>query len=475
VLWAAAFGAVLAGLMFLLAHRALTDDAYITLSYARNLAFHAHWGLTEFRTSNTATSPLNVWLLAALIVVVRAPVEACGLLLMVVGAALGAWSVAIARTVGASWVFPAATIGALLVNPFLVSTIGLESYGASALIVGLVRYAIAGRAWATGVVAGLLVLMRPDLVVVDAVVILGVAALRRKVLHVGAMAMVVALPWHVFSWFALGSAVPDTFAFKTIAGRFEGSGATLVTALVTLYGPQFTLATMLSVLPPAVGLGCLLWWTVKFVRWGCQPGGRVAVRFGAAGLAHWAVLALVVQAEPYSWYYAPLFVGLTMTATVTVGIARVRWADVSAAVVVAGTLSCLVLKGGPVPWTLLPVHGNWGTSQQYAQAGQQLNLPFRSTVASPGEVGTLAYFCHCDIVDWLSDRGLGRDYLEQRERVAGPAMRILLRLNYRNLPDVPPAHADYQLTLAPGEEPEALASWALSSPSHGDQRLVLTR
>lgn len=100
--WPAAFGVGLAALIFALAHRALGDDAYITLSYARNLAFHGRWGLTEFRTSNSATSPLNVWPLAALITVVRAPVVACGLLLVLTGAVAGAWSSAIARVLGAS-------------------------------------------------------------------------------------------------------------------------------------------------------------------------------------------------------------------------------------------------------------------------------------------------------------------------------------------------------------------------------------
>src|SRR6478736_1778670 len=37
-------GAV-AALLALMVHRSLIDDAYITLSYARNLAFHFHWGL----------------------------------------------------------------------------------------------------------------------------------------------------------------------------------------------------------------------------------------------------------------------------------------------------------------------------------------------------------------------------------------------------------------------------------------------
>ena len=65
-------------LVFLLVSGHLIDDAYITLSYAKNLAFHGHWGLIEDGTANTATSPLNVLVLAAVTFFVRDAVFAAG-------------------------------------------------------------------------------------------------------------------------------------------------------------------------------------------------------------------------------------------------------------------------------------------------------------------------------------------------------------------------------------------------------------
>lgn len=54
-----------AGLLaFLLTRTSLTDDAYITLTYARNLAVHGEWGIIPDAAANSATSPLNVLLLA---------------------------------------------------------------------------------------------------------------------------------------------------------------------------------------------------------------------------------------------------------------------------------------------------------------------------------------------------------------------------------------------------------------------------
>jgi len=52
--WVAGGGAIAGALLFLVAHRGIFDDGYITLSYAKTLAFHGSLSVTEFRTANTA-------------------------------------------------------------------------------------------------------------------------------------------------------------------------------------------------------------------------------------------------------------------------------------------------------------------------------------------------------------------------------------------------------------------------------------
>ena len=72
--WAGAWLAVvslLAVAVYWLIKDSLIDDSYITLGYARNLAVHFHWGLIPQETANSATSPLNVLLLAALMDLLR--------------------------------------------------------------------------------------------------------------------------------------------------------------------------------------------------------------------------------------------------------------------------------------------------------------------------------------------------------------------------------------------------------------------
>ena len=164
--------AIAATAVFLLVSRALIDDAYITMAYARNLAFHLHWGLIADETANSATSPLNVIALGAITAVVRDGVVAVGVLFVGSAVLAARWLAELAVATELGRALPVVAVGSLLVNPLLLSTVGLEPYFTAALWVGLLRYGVARRPVAFGVVAGLSVLARPDMVVVVVVVAL---------------------------------------------------------------------------------------------------------------------------------------------------------------------------------------------------------------------------------------------------------------------------------------------------------------
>lgn len=463
------------GVLFLLAHRALTDDAYITLSYARNVAYHLHWGLIEQETANTATSPLNVWLLAAVTALVREPVVAVGVVLMATLAATGVWAGRIARLLGLSRLLPVLIVGLLVVNPLLVSTIGLETYLGAALVVGLGYYAAAGRVVAAGVVSALLVLTRPDLVVFAAVAALAVAALRRRLRAVAGVAAAVALPWYVVSWFALGSALPDTFLLKTDSskwyGRYDFANGW------QLYGQAYPVATALAALPAALGVLGLAGWAAPALRRGMPPGAAaLPVVFGIGGLAYLAVFT-VLGTAPYHWYYGPAVAALSCCAAATVA-ALVHRRGVMA--LAAAPLAVLAVTGAAlglvrdVPWTVTPFTTNWALPDQYARIGTDLAATVAgSTVASPGEIGTLAYFCDCAIVDAFSDRGLLVEVKRRRERHAGPLLRGVLELNHRHFDAGAPRSVDHVLRYERGRRADGPAQWDVTSPWFGPGRLVL--
>ena len=446
-------GALAGGLLFLVAHRGLSDDGYITVDYARNLAFHGRWGVVPSLTANTATSPLTVGLLAAITAVVRGPVLAVGLLLMATTAASAVWLLRIAEMTRLSrWLLPALGVGLLLSSPLLASTIGLETYLCIALFIGLVRYALAGRWLATGIVAGLLVLGRPDLAVVDVVVVLTVAAARRRALRSGLVAVAVAAPWFIFSWFYLGSALPDTFFLKTHGDGWVGYHFVSGPLWYLTYRP---LAAALTLLAAGCGLVALISWAVLAVRRRdvvATGAGQGALAFGLGGIAHAAVFALLAT-PPSHWYYGPVIAGLSLclvvTALVVVQASRVTSPRGVAAL---GSVSLVLLAAAGydvvrgVPWETPPIDTNWATRAEYQRVAEDISkMTPGATVVSPSEVGVLAYFCDCEIVDFISDPGRTERDIAAHTQQSGPLMRQLLKLNYIHHVPAAPKPAQFEL------------------------------
>jgi hypothetical protein len=466
---------IAAALAFLLVHRSLVDDAYITMTYARNLAFDLHWGLIPGETANSATSPLNVLLLAAITLVVRSPVVAVGVLLVASIVLAARWLASLSEQLSLSRATPWIGIALLLPSPLLLSTVGLESFLAAALFIGLLRYGSAGMPVAFGVVAGLAVLARPDLGVVVVVTALGFAPVRRKLLRAVVAALGVAVPWHLLSWFALGSAVPDTLLVKIGQGTWAGYG--FATGPL-MYLHAFPVPTALSFLPVVVG-------GIALVVLGSLPPGRrgavqrVAVVSALAAFAHYAVYGFLAT-PPYHWYYVPSIVGMSICAALVVGQVLVGgsraasyWVAAAPAVLALAMVVTDVLHGSP--WHRSAINSNWASTGEYAQIGREL-LPLVGTsgVESPGEIGTLAYYCRCAIVDAFSDRGRMIDLIEARAARSGPMARALIALNYLHLDrGDPPRPAAFRLEFRRHQPSDATHSWQARHWAEGPGRMLL--
>jgi hypothetical protein len=510
-LWPAAV-AVVSAVVWLGVRGSLIDDSYITLGYARNLAEHFHWGLVGAETANSATSPFNVILLALGGTLTRVaggqvhPVAGAGLVFVAAMTAVG-WSWArIARALRLPFGIAIAGTAAVLVNPFVLSATGLEVHLISAALLLLTAYALEGRAVGFGVVAGLAVLVRLDLVIFVVLLALGVGALRRRLLPLVAVALAVCLPWFVFSWFALGSAIPDTFLIKTIQGAFGeysyGNGPAYY------LDPKRWKATLVSFAPAVAGLLALLAWLgwLGVRRRGAEQSGAEqsgaersgAERFGPVGvlglggLAYYAAYS-GLGVPPYQWYYVAPIVALTTVFLVGAGylatLARGRAglpsgsrSRVTAATVAGLAAAAAVLPAGyldvhrGVPWTTPPIFGNWSTSVDYARVGQAVGaLVGDGTVAAPPEIGTLAYFCECTMVDTFADQGRVVPLVDARIAESGSVGGFLLRLDYHWLDRAQrPRPVDYRLqwSWTPISGPD---TWHLYSPATGDGWVRLVR
>ena len=457
-------------LVFLLVKDSLTDDAYITLAYAKNLALHLHWGLIPQEVSNSATSPLNVFLLGAVSAATRIgggvhPILALGIVSVGLAMVLArAWT-RVARTLRLPFAAPALGVSLILLNPFLLSAVGLEVVLIPAVLMALLAMALEERPTAFGVVAGLALLTRLDLVVFVLLLTLATGAIRRRWPRALVSALIVAGPWFAFSWVALGSAVPDTLVIKMSQGGLFGVW-TYVTGPV-MYAIGQPLEVVLAFASAVAGLFALAGWLVlrasaRLVPTEGLPSLGPVAAVGAGGVAYYLTYS-VLSLGPYHWYYVPPAIALSIFLAAAVGrwliLARhSSWLRPTAPMLGLGLTGLLALGnlgvdlGQGLPWDSPVIFGNWASARDYTRVGEALHRRIGSaTVASPGEIGTLAYACDCAILDQFSDRGALVQVVNQHIANGGAPARLLLKVNYAWLDrSQRPRPLDYRLLYEPG-------------------------
>ncbi|MGZ6778242.1 MAG: hypothetical protein ACXVGO_04515, partial [Mycobacterium sp.] len=434
-------GALVGAVMFYVAHRGLVDDAYITLSYARNVAEHLHWGMIPAEESNTATSPLNVILLAiatwmTAVTGTLRPVLGLGILLVVLSAAMAVWAAQIARRIDVSTVWSLAVLAVVFANPFVNSAFGLEVVPTAAFLTGLTAQAVYGRRFSFGLLAGLLVLTRPDLGIIVAVVYLATPALRRRFWVAPLTALAVAVPWWAFSWYHFGSAIPTTLVIKTLQKSF--GEATFGNGLWKMWQGGLTLPLLLAIVPAAIGLVSVVFLLGASVRRRLPSEQWPLIGLGVGGLADFGAYCLL-GVPPYHWYYVSSTVALGVTGVYGLALLSRRYRVVrsGAPVVAAAALAIgavVSFEGLGMPLKHPVVFGNWALPEEYLAIGAEVgDLVGDATVKAPPEIGTVAYACDCNVVDVFSDPGITLPSIEKRIDEAGPVMRWLLEANFSRL------------------------------------------
>jgi hypothetical protein len=484
----AVFGAVVGAVAVWIAHRGLIDDAYITLSYGRNLAPHGHWGLVAGETANTATSPLNVLLLAASMRVVSLftgavrPVLALGVLTVAIGALLGWWLARCAACLGISRAWASAGVVVVLANPFLLSALGLEVVLLSSLMAGLLAASLRERPVAFAVLGGLALLARLDMIVFVVPMALLTPPVRQRAGRTAAIAAAVGLPWFVWSWWELGSAIPDTFVIKTLQHSFGESA--YFSGLWTYYRPINAAAVWVSVAPALVGLIVAASLVLRRLRSPAARDHGPLLGLAVGGLAYYGAYS-ALGVSPHQWYYVPPQAALAIVAALGAGVllrgaavGALPWA-VGVGVTVLAPLGLLAtLEGRSLPWPYPPIFGNYATPSDYQAAGHELTpVVSDDRVAAPFEIGTVAFACECQMIDLFSDRAVVIPLIEQRTERASVVMRWLLRVNYARLetskePE-PVRHRLVWFALSDPAGDTPGPSWPTNSPRVGPGRLVL--
>ena len=477
--------ALLAGGLFWLVRGALIDDAYITLSYARNLATHLHWGLIPTEPANSATSPLNVLLLGGATALLWVsggvhPVWGLGMVFVGTAVAMAWWWSRIAVALRLPLLVPLLGLSLVLLNPFVLSATGLEVLLIPAVLVGMLAAAVRGQAVLFGLLSGLAVLTRLDLAVFVLPLALASPGGRQSWARSAGAGIAVSLPWFAWSWWSFGSAIPDTFAIKTLQRSF---GEWTFANGLGLYFQRDALATTVTVAPALLGLAALIVWAAPMLgrRHPARPDLAPAAALGVGGIGYYALYTLL-GVPPYQWYYVPTFAALTTAACVLIGAGLREGRGLRRAAALPGIALLACLAGanlvadlrGEVPWRVPVIFGNWATPDDYARVGRELGERVGSeTVIAPPEIGTLAYFCRCSIVDPFADRGRVVPLIEERIAEAGSLTGLLLKANYLRLDhDQEPRPARYELIWEAGPATQP-GDWQTWSPATGIGHLRL--
>ena len=507
--WSGAVLAVLAGaalpvwLYLQLFSEALIDDTFITLQYARTLRDHGDWGFFPWEVTNTATSPLNVMLTAATGLVVPDLIQAALLLATIEALILLGTLLLLSRHISGTYSFGAISFLAIMLNPLLISTLGLEPLLYTTLLMACIYAFIIWRHTTLAILLALLTLTRPDGFLLFPIMLGAVLAAHRgkgpastqaagdrrssirPLLRIAARFCGVYLlclaPWYLFSWIYLGSLVPNTLLIKREQGTWECYN---FLNGVLFYYQKYPREVPLALLLAPFALLCL---RLKNHKAAVVAG--ILFLFSSLYFAGYVILGV----PPYHWYFVPVVIPWSVLGILGLTSLVDREGPARSQAVRVGlyTLSCIVALAGilafagdrKLPLVQSPIHTNWATHNRYREIGLWLrdNVDAQANIQLWGEIGTVAYYSERRLVDVFSCRVNNRDIRRQVEALRG-VRRLLARANFRWLrTDTACTPSAYELVMynfypsVVDLPPNVLKEWLISTDWVPIGRVVLVR
>lgn len=406
---------------------ALTDDAFITLRYVKTFLHTGTWGFLPGYVTNAVTSPLNVFLLAFAGVFLGPTIKAVIWLSASILAGTIVLLIRISIQLFDTDIFGYLAAVALIFNPLVVSTLGLESI----LFVGLYvlsTYLYLTNRWSLLAVAlGLLTITRFDGILFFLTTLLLVPTFKMRFWFAGVYLLCIA-PWYIFSWIYLGSLLPDTLFIKVgqpIWGKWDFLNG------LDLYRIVYPWETAFSFL--LLPLSLLLF--NKQVR------NLPAVQFLLLTSVMHFVGYSSLHVPPYYWYYIPQVTAILLISSFGLGVlfqegnskiwGRKGIRSITAIFLILQILGMFfILTRDGFLIKEMPIHTNWATHEQYKEIGEWLREHNAGrTILVDGEVGTLGYYCDCSLSSFFSDR----KWLEQHvgRQISGEGIKpILYKMNF---------------------------------------------
>ncbi len=367
-----------------------TDDSFIFLAYARNLALGQGFTFNPGDHVNGSTSalfPILISIVAKIITSFAAdPFVASARILQT--AALTAVCFFAARLLARM----GAPLGGCLF-PFLFFAsdlvplgVGMESFLVLALYLVTLDLYLEDRSTASSFFAGLLLLARPDSVLLLLPLLLHFVWTKRRPPPSPALLAFAAtvVPWLIFSWWYFGSIVPETLAAKAAqseSGRW-GRGLLFLKGFSLVLDTYSGLAPLLA----AIALFSVLATCRKYSR----LAGALLLISGSA--LYFLVYSYIINPPAYPWYYTPFALPLALLLSLALGLLLGRLSLVPQALCLAVATLCCALSSVQAIFVTADTAPT-AKYEIYRTTAEWLNLnaPEGASVAC-NEVGILGYF-----------------------------------------------------------------------------------
>ncbi len=468
--------------------RTYIDDTYITLQYVRNLADHFTWGFFPGQTTNTATSPLNVIVLAGAAKVTGSALTAVALMMAIEWTLTLAVLLRISRQITGTAHAGVLIFAIIATNPLLLSAIGLEGSLYILLLLTALLMSLTGRWLPLAVAVGLLTITRPEGVLFLGLLLIclpGTWRVRGGVILVWGLTI---LPWYLFSWVRLGSLIPDTLLIKVDQQPWEGT--TLFVNGPLLYLDRYPAATIGSVWPLL-----FLPLAIPALRRSTAVARRAMAALALYGVAHYLAYS-ALGVPPFHWYYTHEVVAIAVLGGLGAAEA-LRWLTRRsgrigrllawpATTLPAATLITL-LAGTGDPLGQAAIHSNWARPDQYRAIAATIGTEVApgETIDFRGEVGTLAYYSDRYLLDPFTDMRRTSAAIDRLRTGQSAPVGWLLDLNFLWRDDPAPIPAPTYVIdfgaprVPPGADPtsdpnyvDAWITWSHWVPFN---RIVLSR
>lgn len=431
----------------------IIDDAFITFNYAESLRNNFIWGFYDDNVTNTATSPLNVILTSILGLFFNNIVNASIILTSFEVLITVYISISIFKKLYNMPMFGIVLPLLMVLNPFIISTLGLESILYSTLMVISVYFYLEKNMLLLGIASGLLALTRLDGFILYLVILIFVLnsadnksfglkkyfslkhfkIIKRSIasckMTIGFISIV--LPWIIFSWIFLGSFVPETLFIKI--NQYWSNDYKFYNGII-LYFSKYSVSSFFAILPL---LGFII--LAIFKKKSLDPLQKILIIFSIV----YFILYSFLNVPPYHWYYIPIIFSsiFLFSLAFTKKIADKQKEEKGLNKIVILLVVILFSSMGIVNYLNqydfttpqeAPIHTNWASQQQYKIIAKWLNDHIDNTyiIHSQSEIGTLAYYSTINLMNEFSSRQLLTDKIISRFHSKSDIFSILSDINF---------------------------------------------